>query len=289
MPRPFCRRLIRTTIACRTFRPCSGIDSGLPAGCLALDSEAIILYPDEAEALRYADLEGMYQEDAARNMGISRQTFGRIIESARRKVAAAILQGRMLRIEEPGCSTVRAVIQECASEYPSQIPAQSPAQHSAQLPASCNGSETIQKERMCMNVKIALVTDNGTSISRHFGRALYYAVVTIENGKVVSKELREKPGHAHFAGQHEHHGEESHGHSAASGHGFDPASQDRHARMAQAIADCEVLIAGGMGAGAYASLRNAGIKPLITDLDTVDEAVAAYLAGTLVDHPEYLH
>lgn len=243
----------------------------MPTGCPAseaLDSEAIILYPDEAEALRYADLEGMYQEDAARNMGISRQTFGRIIESARRKVAAAILQGRTLRIEDNSCSEARTVLQEWA----------------AQEPETFNSQENPTKERMCMNTKIAIVSDDGTSISRHFGRALYYTVVTIENGKVVSKEMRDKLGHAQFAGQHEHH--EHHGEEA---HGFDAASQDRHARMAQAISDCEVLIAGGMGAGAYASLRNAGIRPIVTDLNTIDEAVSAYLAGKLVDHTEYLH
>ena len=51
------------------------------------------------EAIRLADLEGMYQEHAAENMGISRQTFGRIIESAHKKVAEALIKGKALRIE----------------------------------------------------------------------------------------------------------------------------------------------------------------------------------------------
>ena len=54
--------------------------------------EEIVLTPDELEALRLADLEGMYQEKAAENMGISRQTFGRIIESAHKKVAEALIK-----------------------------------------------------------------------------------------------------------------------------------------------------------------------------------------------------
>jgi Predicted DNA-binding proteins len=54
---------------------------------------------DEAEALRLADLEGLYQEAAARSMGVSRQTFGRIVESARGKVADAILNGKALKVE----------------------------------------------------------------------------------------------------------------------------------------------------------------------------------------------
>jgi predicted DNA-binding protein (UPF0251 family) len=59
----------------------------------------VILTVDEMEAIRLADLDGMYQEQAAERMNVSRQTFGRIIESARRKVAQALTQGQALRIE----------------------------------------------------------------------------------------------------------------------------------------------------------------------------------------------
>jgi len=70
-----------------------------PAGVPARDLEEVILGFDEAEALRLADLEGLYQEAAARSMGVSRQTFGRIVEMARRKVADAILNGKALRLD----------------------------------------------------------------------------------------------------------------------------------------------------------------------------------------------
>jgi predicted DNA-binding protein (UPF0251 family)/predicted Fe-Mo cluster-binding NifX family protein len=70
-----------------------------PAGIPARDLAELRLGLDEAEAIRLADLEGLYQEAAARSMGVSRQTFGRIVESARRKVADAILNGKALRIE----------------------------------------------------------------------------------------------------------------------------------------------------------------------------------------------
>jgi len=59
--------------------------------------------------------------------------------------------------------------------------------------------------------------------------------------------------------------------------------------MAAAIADCQVLLARGMGAGAYESMKQAGIRPIVTDLPTIDEAVQAYLAGGLEDHVEKLH
>jgi len=54
---------------------------------------------DEVEALRLADYEGLYHEDAAQKMKISRATFGRILDQARRKVAEALLKGKALRIE----------------------------------------------------------------------------------------------------------------------------------------------------------------------------------------------
>ena len=59
--------------------------------------------------------------------------------------------------------------------------------------------------------------------------------------------------------------------------------------MSAAIADCQALLARGMGAGAYQSMEQAGIRPVITDIPTIDEAVQAYLTGGIVDHTERLH
>jgi uncharacterized protein len=61
--------------------------------------EEVTLNADELEAIRLADLESHYQEDAATEMRISRQTFGRIIESAHRKIASAIINGKALKLE----------------------------------------------------------------------------------------------------------------------------------------------------------------------------------------------
>jgi predicted DNA-binding protein (UPF0251 family) len=70
-----------------------------PAGRRACEIEMIGMTLDEFEALRLADLEGLYQEQAAARMGVSRATFGRIVESARRKVAEALVHGKALRIQ----------------------------------------------------------------------------------------------------------------------------------------------------------------------------------------------
>ena len=68
---------------------------GIPLSML----EEVILNVDEFEALRLADLEGLYQEQAAEKMNVSRPTFGRIVDSAHKKVAEALVQGKALKIE----------------------------------------------------------------------------------------------------------------------------------------------------------------------------------------------
>ena len=58
-----------------------------------MDSSCIILGVDELEALRLSDLDGLSQMEAAARMNVSRATFGRIVEQARRKVAGALVYG----------------------------------------------------------------------------------------------------------------------------------------------------------------------------------------------------
>ena len=90
MPRPKKFRTIATTPSAFYFKP-----QGIPKHIL----EEIILEVDELEAVRLADLEGLYQEDAAERMKVSRQTFGNIIISAHKKIADALIHGKVLRIE----------------------------------------------------------------------------------------------------------------------------------------------------------------------------------------------
>jgi uncharacterized protein len=70
-----------------------------PIGRKMCEIDVVVMTLDEFEALRLADLDGLYQEKAAVEMGISRPTFSRIIESAHRKVADALVHGKVLRIE----------------------------------------------------------------------------------------------------------------------------------------------------------------------------------------------
>ena len=135
-------------------------------------------------------------------------------------------------------------------------------------------------------MKIAVVTEDGITISQHFGRAPLYVVISVENGAVVAREKRDKLNHAQFSA--EPHSHETHD-TDSRRHGFDAGSQSKHQLMAAPIADCEVLLARGMGAGAYESLRQAGIRAIVTDVPNIDEAVRAYLNGGIIDHVERLH
>lgn len=90
MPRPFRYRLIRCRPQANYFKP-----TGIPIDNL----EEINLTLDELEAIRLADLEGLYQEEAAVKMNISRQTFGNIIDAAHKKIADVLLNGKALKIE----------------------------------------------------------------------------------------------------------------------------------------------------------------------------------------------
>lgn len=131
-------------------------------------------------------------------------------------------------------------------------------------------------------LKIAAITEDGTTISQHFGRAPYYLVLTVENGQIIARELREKLGHSQFAN-------EVHLEIPGQPHGMDPASHKKHLRMAQAISDCQALLCRGMGRGAYESMVEAGIRPVVTEIAWIDDAVNAYLDGNIVDRVELLH
>lgn len=134
-----------------------------------------------------------------------------------------------------------------------------------------------------ISMKIAVITEDGKTISQHFGRAPYYLVLTIEDGKIVNREMRNKMGHDQF------HEQAHEGESQEKGHGMDAQSHDKHVSMAQTIADCKALLCGGMGMGAYESMRRLNIQPVVTDLSDIDTAVQAFIDGKLMDHTELLH
>ena len=121
-----------------------------------------------------------------------------------------------------------------------------------------------------MLTKIAVPTDDGEVISRHFGQAKYFRVISLEDSLVVDSELREKASHQH--------GDQSHA------NGVHPGQQ-----MIAAISDCQVLVCGGMGTPAYDRAEAAGLKVILSSQPSIEEAVQTYLSGTLENEPKLVH
>ena len=132
-------------------------------------------------------------------------------------------------------------------------------------------------------MKVAVVSDDKSQIRQHFGRAKYYVVYQTENSKILYREMRKKlvhhndVGKSGFMAEHE------------CDHGYGKGAHIRHRGMIEIISDCQVMIAGGMGWGAYESLKNQDIDTVITDVKDMDKAVELYLTGKLPNLMQRLH
>jgi len=113
MPRPRKCRWVNWEPGASYFKP-----QGIPLR----DLGEVNLTVDELEAVRLAHLEGLYQQQAAEQMNISRQTFGRILESAHRKIAQALVNGDALRIEGGSYALPEAIFYCRECEYNWEVP-----------------------------------------------------------------------------------------------------------------------------------------------------------------------
>jgi predicted Fe-Mo cluster-binding NifX family protein len=129
----------------------------------------------------------------------------------------------------------------------------------------------------CRNAAIAIASDDGNVITSHFGRAPLYVVLRFKGGDVIHRETRSKVA-PHVAGQeHDKAGETHAAHFAG------------HMAMSDSIRDCQIVIARGMGDGAYVHLTEAGLTVIMTDLHTADEVERAVKAGFLTHQPQRIH
>jgi predicted DNA-binding protein (UPF0251 family)/predicted Fe-Mo cluster-binding NifX family protein len=213
MSRPCCKKTVSELKSYDCFKP-----AGMPSSEL----EEITLTLDELESLRLSDVQGLYQEAAARAMGISRQTFGRIVESARHKTANAIVNGKALRI--------------------------------------ISGNVQVRKEGEEI-MKIAVPTV-GEMIDQHFGHCEKYSIFTIKDTSIQAEEVMAstktcgcKSGIAGVLAQ----------------------------------SGVNILIAGGIGAGAIKVLANNGIKTIRGATGTARSAVESFLRDELADNGEICH
>jgi predicted Fe-Mo cluster-binding NifX family protein len=118
-------------------------------------------------------------------------------------------------------------------------------------------------------VKIAIASDDGISLSSHFGRCRSFLVYDVDGGKITGLEVRTNGFTAFAKGECD--GQEVHLHAP-----------HNHADIVEALRDCRVVLCGGMGWRAAEEFQSRGIQPLVVKFPgPAAEAVAAYLAGTL--------
>lgn len=143
--------------------------------------EPIVLTVDEYEAIRLIDRRGMSQEQCAVFMQIARTTVQRIYETARKKLADFVVEGRPLRIEggdfrlcngsSTGCGCVDCFKQKLYEKY---------------------------KEKGEDIMRIAVTYENG-EIFQHFGHTEKFKVYDVQDGKVVASEVVDTNGQGHGA------------------------------------------------------------------------------------------
>lgn len=289
MGRPRKPRLVGLLPGVRYFKP-----QGDPLSEL----QEVQISVEEFEALRLKDLEGLDQEQSAQRMGISRPTFQRVLDQAHFKVAEALVDGMALRIDGGDYQTVLSQFRcrgcghgwEQVMSSRAHVPC--PCCHRAAnlvreawegdpVESPVQVDRTTIREALARGemMKIAAVSDDGKTVCAHFGQARQYVVLTVEDGKVVGREVRDRTSQLRIVSPNG----EAQSHQHAPGHGHD------HNAMAAAISDCVAVLAGGMGRPAYASMKANGLEPIVTDIVDIDEAVQAYLSGSLANHTERLH
>ena len=153
-----------------------------PVGFDTCDSEAVIMAVDEYETIRLIDKEGLSQEECAASMQIGRTTVQRIYESARRKLAKCIVEGRVLKIEGGDFLLCDGGNGQC---------------HRGEC-FKKTYYQRYKKDKGEKTMRIAVTYDNG-QIFQHFGHTEYFKVYDVEDDKILSSEVVDTNGSGHGA------------------------------------------------------------------------------------------
>jgi predicted DNA-binding protein (UPF0251 family)/predicted Fe-Mo cluster-binding NifX family protein len=296
MPRPIQVRTIAAKPAALRFEPVLGpADEPRPPVVMGLD---------EAEALRLADVEGLYQEEIAARLGVSRATAGRILEAARRAVATAISEGRPLHLiggavavcshREARCPVhggPRRAGRRCRCDVSAdgrgegskedEMSASAGSQQGRRGLGRGNGHRTGQGQRGMLvlpavdkelgaTFRVAVPTTDGVHLSEHLGRSACFVVAEVRDFAVAGKcEV------AVGGGPHRHGAEcgAGHGHGCGSAEGAGP----RHASISRALSGVDVVLVGGAGRRILEDLVASGVRIEPASGDSVDAALKAFL------------
>ena len=224
-------------------------DRFLPEGVACGGQVALTL--DEYETLRLIDLGALTHEQCAQQMDISRTTVTEIYESARRKVADSLVNGKPLLI----AGGHYRLCDGSARRYCRKPCKRGVAE--SQRPVYQKGEH---------EVRIAVTYEDG-SVFQHFGHTAQFKLYDTENGRVVNEQVVSTNGQGHGA-----------------------------LASFLSAAGVDAIICGGIGGGAQAALRKAGIALYGGVSGSADNAVQAYLAGNLAfdanvqcSHHEHTH
>jgi uncharacterized protein len=240
MPRPRKYRRICCNPSAYYFKP-----RGIPIHEL----DEILLEHDELESLRLADLLAFSHEEAAKEMNISRATFGRIVEEARRKVADGILNGKAIRINEDKLFQTNKKRDRKMSDIEG------------------NESTVNQGVQTRFTGKIAIATNDQRRVAGHLGKCRSFMIYEIDGEKIISNELRENVFTHHRMHQHQEHHDEGGGHS--------------HTQLIEGLKDCKYLISSGGGWRVVEDLRQNNITTLFTSENLIEDAVNKFIKGDL--------
>lgn len=198
----------------------------------------IIMSVEEFETLRLIDYMGMTQEESAQFMDTGRATVQSLYTEARRKLARALVEGAVLKIQGGNYSV---------GGHDQKI--ESPNHRG--MTKLCFG-HMMKGE---INMKIAVTYENG-NVFQHFGHTEQFKIYTVEEGKITSAQVVDTNG---------------------SGHGALAGFLNTYG--------VEVLICGGIGAGAKNALAEMGIQLYAGACGDADAQVESFLAGSLVYNP----
>lgn len=221
------------------------------------NSKDVILTCDEFEVIRLVDLEKQTHEQCAKQMEISRTTVTEIYESAREKIADSMVNGCHLMIEGGNyrvCDggSVWCRKKTCRKQQWKEQPGERQTEQ-----------ETKQQSLWCTGIlkgenrmRIAVTYENG-EIFQHFGHTEQFKFYDVEDGNIISSHIVSTNG---------------------SGHGMLAGMLEEN--------KVDVLICGGIGGGAQIALSEMGIQFYGGTSGSADEAVKAFMAGTLTFNPD---
>jgi len=139
------------------------------------------------------------------------------------------------------------------------------------------------------SLKVAFVSKNGKDLVGAFGSSKFFAVYTLQEGKVMNQEVREV-----YKDKMENEVpnilKKNNGETGSAGLSFSlnvvDVSKEKHMKIAKSISDCDMVVARAMCANAYDSVQQFKMQPIITDVKSFEEGVEQIIAGTLVNHTD---